>query len=126
MHEVGHDSRYARECEFHEDPLHPLTFFFFIGEAGKLLPHMIQFTDEHRREGKALQTALAAFQEELSKAIEEVWTRPAEGVTAGANATVVNLLPGVGEAMKPQDPLEKIAKPQLVEPTWRVVLWDRK
>ena len=89
---------------------------------------MVQFTDEHREEGKALQAELVAFQQELSKAIEEVWTRPPEPkeVTNGASATAANLLPGVGETAKPQDPLDKIAKPQIVEPTWRVTLWDRK
>jgi len=88
---------------------------------------MVQFTDEHREEGKALQAELVAFQEELSKAIEDVWTRPPESkvVTNGANATAVNL-PGVGELARPQDPLDKIAKPQIVELNWRVTLWDRK
>ena len=89
---------------------------------------MVQFTDEHREEGKALQAELVAFQEELSKAIEEVWTRPPETkeVTDGTDVTAVNLLPGAGERAKPQDPLDKIAKPPIVEPAWRVALWDRK
>ena len=88
---------------------------------------MVQFTDEHREEGKALQAELVAFQVELSKAIEEVWTRPHESkeVTDAANA-MANLLSGAGELAKPQDPLDKIAKPQIVEPCWRVTLWDRK
>ena len=103
-------------------------FFITLGEAGKLLPHMVQFTNEHREEGKALQVELVAFQEELSRAIEEVWTRPAESknATNGTDATVVNPLPGAGEMAKPQDPLDKIPKPQIVEPTWRVVLWEIK
>jgi elongator complex protein 1 len=90
---------------------------------------MLQFTDEHREEGKALQAELVAFQEELSKAVEEVWTRPSDSpkdTTNGANATVLNLPPGADETAKPQDPLDKVAKPQIVEPTWRVRLWDRK
>jgi len=100
------------------------------GEAGKLLPHMLQFRDEHQKEGKALQEELVAFQKELSKAVEEVWTRPPESeskdVTNGANETEVNLPPGLSEVMKPHDPLDKIGKPQIVEPIWRVTLWDRK
>ena len=43
---------------------------FTLGEVGKLLPHMLQFTDEHREEGEALQADLVAFQDELSKVIE--------------------------------------------------------
>ena len=90
---------------------------------------MLQFTVEHREEGKALQTELVAFQEEFSSAIEEVWARPPDSskdTTNRADATVADLPPGVGEALKPQDPLDKVAKPQIVEPTWRVTLWDRK
>lgn len=89
---------------------------------------MVQFTDEHREEGKALQTELTAFQKELSEAIEAVWTRVPElkGVPNGKSAAVENSLPGTGETAKPQDPLDKIPKPQIVEPTWRVALWERK
>lgn len=90
---------------------------------------MIQFTDEHREEGKALQAELVAFQEELSGAIEEVWARPPESASKDVtdqSAAGMGIPPGTGEASKPQDPLEKIAKPQIVEPIWRVKLWDRK
>lgn len=82
---------------------------------------MVQFTDEHREEGKLFQAELVAFQDELFKAIEEVWTRPPEP----KEVTDENL-PGVGEMTKLQDPLDKIAKPQITEPTWRVALWDGK
>ena len=98
--------------------------FFRLGEAGKLLPHMLQFTDEHREEGKAFQAELVGFQEELSRAIEAVWNRPpVSGLESGT--TGANIPPGVGEAAKYQDPLDKIAKPHIVEPVWRVKLWDK-
>lgn len=138
MHEVGHDSRYARVCKFLDadhSHLTPCFFIFFIlGEAGKLLPHMLQFTDEHREEGKAFQRELVAFQEELSGAIEEVWTRPPESGSKDApvtnvfqNAIGVGVSPGTSEIAKPQDPLDKIAKPQITEPAqWRVTLWDKR
>jgi elongator complex protein 1 len=90
---------------------------------------MLQFTNEHRAEGKALQMELVAFQEELSGAIEEVWTQPPESASrdvTAQNAAGVGIPPGASEAAKPQDPLGKIAKPQIVEPIWRVKLWDRK
>jgi len=93
---------------------------------------MLQFTDEHREEGQTLQAELVGFQEELSRAIEKVWTRPPGSdpgdVTSRAqDGTLgVNVPTGVGEAAKPQDPLDKISKPQIVEPIWRVKLWDRK
>ena len=93
---------------------------------------MLQLSDEHREEGKALQTELVNFQEELSKAIEEVWTRPpgsdSKGAANGAQngTTGMNPLSVVGETAKPHDPLDKIAKPLIVEPTWRLTLWDRE
>ena len=92
---------------------------------------MLQFTDEHRKEGKALQAELADFQEELSQAIEEIWIRPpgltSKDETNGAqNGTGVGLPTDVGGVEKIQDPLDKIAKPRFVEPTWRVTLWERK
>ena len=86
---------------------------------------MLQLTDEHREEGKAFQAELVGFQEELSRAIEEVWTGPpGSGLESGT--TGANIPPGVGEAAKSQDPLDKIVKPQIVEPTWRVKLWDKR
>lgn len=108
------------------------VLFLLLGEAGKLLPHMLQLSDEHREEGKALQAELVNFQRELSEAIEEVWTRPPgsdlkDAPNGARNGTTgVNPPPGVGETTKPHDPLDKIAKPLIVEPTWRLTLWDRK
>jgi elongator complex protein 1 len=89
---------------------------------------MLQFADEHREEGKALQEELTAFQGELSRAIEEVWARsPPEFESKDvATTSVPQNAMGVGEGVKSQDPLDKIAKPQIVEPTWRVTLWDKK
>jgi elongator complex protein 1 len=103
--------------------LSPAFLSFLLGEAGKLLPHMLQFTDEHREEGKALQEALVGFQEELSKVIEEVWTRPLESalkdgaaMNGSQSATGVDIHPGGAE----------VSKPQIVELAWRVALWDKK
>lgn len=133
MRKAGYDSRYTRECEFLNGSLSHFSCVF-LAEAGKFLPHMLQFTEEHREEGKAFQGELMAFQEELTKSVEEVWTRPpsesgSKDIVAnnGAQGTAgVGAPPGVGEAAKSQDPLDKIMKPQILEPVWRVALWDRK
>jgi elongator complex protein 1 len=129
VHEVGCDSRYTRECEFLNEGRSNFSRVLLLGEAGKLLPHMLQFTDKHREEGKALQEELVVFQAELSKAIEEAWTRPPSGsgskdvtTTNGTQNTTADL----GEGANSQDPLGKITKPQVEEPTWRVSLWDKK
>lgn len=85
-----------------------------LAEAGKLLPHMLQFTDEHREEGKSLQTELIEFQDELKLALDEVWTK-AEKLGDDENPTT-----------KVQDLIEKIPKPEFAEPKWRVKLWEVK
>lgn len=134
MCEIGYDPRYTRECEFLNEDYSHFSRVLSLGEAGKLLPHMLQFTDEHREEGAVLQKELVAFQEELSKAIEEVWAQPPSQseprdittINGAQNATGVGSNPGGGEAAKSQDPLDKIAKPRIVEAIWRVTLWDRR
>lgn len=84
-------------------------------EAAKLLPHMLQFTKEHREEGKSLQDEIICFQEELVRAIDEVWTK-----------TEVQADTGSADTTRPQDLIDKIPKPELLEPKWRVKLWEVK
>ncbi|KAG8989324.1 hypothetical protein FRB90_002303 [Tulasnella sp. 427] len=41
--------------------------------SAKVLPYLLQYTDEHREEGKALQTSLKELESMLRSNIEEVW-----------------------------------------------------
>jgi elongator complex protein 1 len=90
------------------------------------LPHLLQFTAEHREEGLGLQNEVEAFEIELKESVEEIWTRPAEE----------NEENGVGGASIPDgwasrmaevergrvvNPLDKVAKPDLFRGTdWQV------
>lgn len=77
------------------------------------MPHMLQFTDEHREEGKWLQEEILRLQEELVRAIDEVWTKPEPQAENQ-------------DLSRPQDLIEKIPRPELAEPKWRVKLWEIK
>ena len=88
-----------------------------IGEVGSLLPHLLQFTDEHREEGIALQDSLDKFEAELSAAVEQVWRKPDElngdGGTRGWAARME-------EKEKQINPIERVEKPGLNRADWRV------
>ena len=74
------------------------------------MPHMLQFTQEHKQEGRSLQKEILQFQDELRCSIDEIWAIPE-----------IN----VGDPERPQNPADKILKPEVVEPAqWRVKLWD--
>jgi elongator complex protein 1 len=81
-------------------------------EAGRLLPHMLQFTEEHRKEGHLLQEEITNFQEELRLSLDEIWTKEAESESS--------------DLAKPPDSTKKILKPDIIEPQWRVKLWEVK
>ncbi|KAG7091295.1 hypothetical protein E1B28_010341 [Marasmius oreades] len=50
-------------------------------EVGKLLPHLLQFSAEHRLEGLEMQKDVDGFERELKEGVDEVWTKAAEGDT---------------------------------------------
>lgn len=75
---------------------------------------MLQFTEEHQAEGKSLQIELINLQDELKLALDEVWTKEENPVN------------GENPLAKVQDLIEKIPKPEIVEPKWRVKLWEVK
>jgi elongator complex protein 1 len=42
-------------------------------EVRRMLPHLFQFTMEHRREGQGLQDDVERFGRELGDAVREIW-----------------------------------------------------
>jgi hypothetical protein len=83
-------------------------------EASKLLPHALQFTEEHRAHGRSLQGEIVEFQEELKCSIDEIWAKiepPSEDHSTPP---------------RPQNPIDKIPKPEILEPIWRVKIWEVK
>ncbi|KZT27113.1 IkappaB kinase complex IKAP component [Neolentinus lepideus HHB14362 ss-1] len=94
-------------------------------EAGKLLPHLFQFTSHHRKEGLSLQEEIIKFEEELKDAVEETWRKSFEVGEAGASledswATRMDRL----EKDRMVDPLDKVPRPEIPLTDWRVTLLD--
>jgi len=95
-------------------------FLMTEAETRSLLPHLLQFTVEHREEGLRLQNEVEAFEVELRECIEEIWTRPVEvGVSDGWAAKMAKM--AEVERDKVVNPLDKVAKPDLFQgKDWRM------
>jgi len=92
------------------------------GEGRALLPHLYQFTDEHREEGCALQAEIAAFEAELKEAVEEIW-KPQTAVDDSEDGWAARM--AEIERVKKIDPLDKVPKPNLEqEKGWKINLFD--
>jgi elongator complex protein 1 len=98
------------------------------GEVRSLLPHLFQFTDEHREEGLHLQREVGDFEQEIQEALDEIWARTpfAEGdeepEQIGWAARMAEI-----ERSKAINPLDKVPKPDLSQAKdWRVKLMDHK
>ncbi|KAK7691913.1 hypothetical protein QCA50_005318 [Cerrena zonata] len=88
-------------------------------EATSLLPHLFQFTEEHREEGLTLQQEIIDFAEELKQAVDEIWKKKsiddegAETTDGGWAARMEEY-----EKQRQVDPLDKVTKPDLVKRDW--------
>jgi elongator complex protein 1 len=93
-----------------------------LGEAGNLLPHLLQFTDEYRGEGQRMQQRVTEFGEELKKSLEEVWYKPPEEITPDTWATRMEEI----ERERKTNPIDKISKPIVgqSDSDWRINLYD--
>ncbi|KAI1786336.1 IkappaB kinase complex IKAP component [Ganoderma leucocontextum] len=99
-------------------------------DSTSLLPHLLQFTDEHRTEAASLQTELQAFAAELSEAVEEIWKKAPEAEEGGEG-------PGPApdswaarmeahEKRKHANPMDSVAKPDLAKQEWKLKLPDAR
>ncbi|KAF5375529.1 hypothetical protein D9615_009198 [Tricholomella constricta] len=91
-------------------------------EAKGLLPHLLQFTPEHRQEGVAMQQHLAEFGLELKRSLEEIWYKPPEEQPVDSWATRMEEV----EREKRTNPVDKLPKPELPSSSngWRMNLFD--
>jgi elongator complex protein 1 len=84
------------------------------------VPHLLQFTAEHREEGFGLQNEVEAFEAELKECIEEIWSRPSELDDGNAPEGWAARMAEV-ERNKAVDPLDKVVKPELFQgKDWRI------
>ncbi|KAG6809392.1 hypothetical protein H0H92_000447 [Tricholoma furcatifolium] len=91
-------------------------------EARNLLPHLLQFTPEHRDEGVAMQKHLDDFEEELKRSLDEIWFKPPEETTVDSWATRMEEI----ERERRINPVDKVPKPELPSSNkgWRINLFD--
>ncbi|KAG6878005.1 hypothetical protein C0993_000965 [Termitomyces sp. T159_Od127] len=92
-------------------------------EARNLLPHLLQFTLEHREEGTAMQKQLADFEGELSCSLDEIWAKPPEEAPVDSWATRMEQV----EKDRRTNPVDKVPKPELSSSSgkrWRINLFD--
>ncbi|KAF8339341.1 pol II transcription elongation factor [Amanita rubescens] len=92
-------------------------------EARDVLPHLFQFTSEHREEGRALQAELSEFEEELGKALEEVWTKATDEDVPPIDSWAARM--EERERTKAVNPIDKVPKPELSRgENWRIRLYE--
>ncbi|KAI0752776.1 IkappaB kinase complex IKAP component [Daedaleopsis nitida] len=105
-------------------------------DSAALLPHLLQFTDEHRAGAASLQQELHAFAAELGEAIEEIWHKAPEGEDGGGgggggSAVGESAVSGgwaarmeAHERRKNTNPVDTVAKPELGKQEWKLRLPD--
>ncbi len=89
----------------------------YTDDAVKLLPHLFQFTEEHRAEGLELQNEVAEFSDELKAAIDETWKKSLE-VEAETSLEGWAARMQEYERQKRIDPLDKVSRPELTKQDW--------
>ncbi len=109
----------------------PLTKLISAADCASLLPHLLQFTDEHRTEAASLQQELSELAGELTEAVEEIWkkTPESEEGTEAASAPAMDSWAARMEAHEKQkhvNPVDKVAKPDLARPEWKLRLPDAR
>ncbi len=88
-----------------------------------LLPHLFQFAEEHREEGRDLQRELEDFARELKESVDEIWKKPQDAEAEG-ETSAEGWAKRMQEYEKQRqiDPMDKVAKPELVKQEWNTQL----
>ncbi|KAK1230942.1 putative elongator complex protein 1 [Marasmius sp. AFHP31] len=102
-------------------------------EARKLLPHLLQFTPEHRGEGLEMQEDVDGFERELKEAVDEIWTKAGgegegkEGQEATTAPTADSWASRMEEIERNRriNPIERVSKPDFgSNQEWRMKLLE--
>jgi elongator complex protein 1 len=93
-----------------------------LGDAASVLPHLVHFTPQHRAEAVKLQEDLTLFHVELDTAVGEIWRKETDTDTAHAESWAKRM--EQVEKARWIDPIDRISKPELTAPSWRVRLLD--
>ncbi|KII95516.1 hypothetical protein PLICRDRAFT_96071 [Plicaturopsis crispa FD-325 SS-3] len=94
-------------------------------EVTSLLPHLLQFSAEHRDEGMTLQDHLRSFELELDAALEEIWKKPSDtqNKTASGEDTWATRMQEI-ETAKQTSPMERVPKPVISVGDWLMRLFE--
>jgi len=89
----------------------------------RLLPHLLQLTEEHRTIGHSLREDMRAFELELDTTVAAIWQRGPDVQADPENALVgTDAWAGVtNKASARSDPLEKVGKPDIGSRNWGVL-----
>ncbi|TCD69585.1 hypothetical protein EIP91_007007 [Steccherinum ochraceum] len=91
-------------------------------DAHNLLPHLLQFTQEHKDEAIELQDEISSFEKKLLEAVEEIWKKPVEvdGEAQTADSWAVRMQEH--DKRQAVDPMEKVTKPEITKRVWNAKL----
>ena len=104
---------------------------YSTADSAALLPHLLQFTDEHRAEASSLQEELQAFAAELAEAVEEIWKKAPEGedgaagdapASASVSADSWAARMEAHERRRNVNPVDNVARPELAKQEWKLKL----
>lgn len=94
-----------------------------VDEAQKILPHLLQFTSEHREEGAKLQKDMESFEEELGIAVSEIWAKPQEEESETVDTWVSRM--EELEKSRRVNPIERVPKPEMGKSEgWKMRLYN--
>ncbi|KAH6910413.1 pol II transcription elongation factor [Coprinopsis sp. MPI-PUGE-AT-0042] len=91
-------------------------------DARRLLPHLYQFTEEHREQGRDLQLDVNSFETELKEALEEVWTRSDEEGNPATDTWATRM--AEVEKNRQMNPLDRVSKPDVKGDKWKIDLYE--
>ncbi|PBK88520.1 pol II transcription elongation factor [Armillaria gallica] len=92
-------------------------------EARSLIPHLFEFTPDHREEGSNLQKEVDAFERELQETVEDIWKKPAEEGESATDSWAARM--EQVEKAKRVNPVDSVPKPELGRNAdWRLRLLD--
>ncbi|KAI0669554.1 IkappaB kinase complex IKAP component [Trametes maxima] len=92
-------------------------------DSASLIPHLLQFTGEHKAEAASLQRELKEFNTELTEAVEEIWKKAPEneeGVEAVPPMDSWAARMEAHEKQKHINPVDKVAKPEVGKVEWKL------
>lgn len=88
------------------------------------MPHLLQFSPEHRDEGRELQRDIQSLEEELEDRITEIWKKqPQEGESVETEDTIWTRKTEEQEKNRVST-FERVPKPEMGKHGWKMRLYD--